>query len=308
MGPTASGKTDLAMRLADRLPVEIISVDSAMVYRGMDIGTAKPAPSVLERYPHRLVDLKDPAESYSVGEFLDDATACVVAALAAGRLPLLVGGTMLYFKAFKRGLADLPPTSRDVRDELEQRARREGLPALHAELQRIDPIAAARIHPNNPQRLLRALEVHATSGRPISEYWAQEQGGVAGSLGCRLVEFAIEPPRAAIHSRIERRFAEMLEAGLLDEVRGLMARDDLSVDLPSMRAVGYRQVWQHLSGAIDHASMIVKAVAATRQLAKRQRTWLRSWTGKIVLNDIAEANLDAILQSIEGDRIVRPSP
>ena len=308
MGPTASGKTDLAMRLADRLPVDIISVDSAMLYRGMDIGTAKPPAGVLERYPHRLIDLRDPAESYSVGEFVADARACVVAAVEAGRLPLLVGGTMLYFKAFKGGLADLPPTSRGTREELEQRARREGLPALHAELSRVDPIAASRIHPNNPQRLLRALEVYATSGRPISEYWAQEQGGVAGSLGCRLVEFAIEPARAAIHARIEQRFADMLEAGLLDEVRGLMARGDLSVEHPSMRAVGYRQVWQYLSGAIDHATMVEKAVAATRQLAKRQRTWLRSWRDQSVLNDVAEASLEAILQSIEGDRIVRASP
>jgi tRNA dimethylallyltransferase len=308
MGPTASGKTALALLLADRLPVDIISVDSAMVYRGMDIGTAKPTASVLQRYPHKLIDLKDPAQSYSVGEFVDDAKACVAAALQAGRLPLLVGGTMLYFKAFKSGLAEIPSASIDVRDALEQRARREGLAALHAQLQRIDPIAAARIHPNNPQRLLRALEVHAVSGRPISQFWAQRQSGVADVLGCRLVEFSLEPPRATIHARIECRFIEMLDAGLLDEVRGLMMRGDLSVDLPSMRAVGYRQVWQHLNGAVDRATMIASALAATRQLAKRQLTWLRSWQDKNVLNDVAEVNLEAILQSIEGDRIVRRSP
>ncbi len=306
MGPTASGKTDLAIRLADALPVEIISVDSAMVYREMNIGTAKPTAAVLERYPHRLIDLKDPSESYSVGEFVADARACVAAALKAGRLPLLVGGTMLYFKAFKGGIAELPETSSEIRAEFEQRAQREGLAALHEELQRIDPVAAAGIHPNNPQRLLRALEVYAVSGRPISEFWArQSSGGVAQALGCRLFEFAIEPPREVVNARIEQRFAAMLTAGLLDEVRALMARGDLSVEKPSMRAVGYRQVWRYLSGEIDHATMVERAVAATRQLAKRQRTWLRSWSGKTVLNDAVEAG--PILQSIRGDRIVRRS-
>ena len=306
MWPTASGKTDLAMRIADALPVEIISVDSAMVYRDMNIGTAKPTPEVLERYPHRLIDLKDPAESYSVGQFVADARACIAAAREAGRLPLLVGGTMLYFKAFKGGIADLPETSEEIRTELERRAQREGLAALHRELQLIDPVAAAGIHPNNPQRLLRALEVYATSGRPISEFWArQPNGGVAQALGCRLLEFAIEAPRDVVNARIERRFGDMLNGGLLDEVRALMVRGDLSLEFPSMRAVGYRQVWQHLSGEIDRETMVDRAVAATRQLAKRQRTWLRSWSGKTVLNDAVEAG--PILQSIRGDRIVRRS-
>jgi tRNA dimethylallyltransferase len=310
MGPTASGKTELAIRLADVMPVSIISVDSAMIYRGMDVGTAKPAATVLARYPHRLIDLKDPRETYSAGEFVENARVCVADALAGGRLPLLVGGTMLYFKAFKTGLADLPPTASDVRDALAERARVEGLAALHTELQRIDPVAAMRIHPNNPQRLLRALEVYATSGRPISEFWANQQqhGGAARALGCRLVEYSIEPPRAAIHARIEHRFERMLDAGLLDEVRALMARGDLSLQTPSMRAVGYRQVWQHLCGESEHAVMVANAVAATRQLAKRQLTWLRSWTGKTVLNDPAEASgVDAILQSLEAERIVRRS-
>jgi len=213
---------------------------------------------------------------------------------------------MLYFKAFKGGIADLPETPSDTRRELELRAQRVGLAALHEELQRIDPVAAAGIHPNNPQRLLRALEVYATTGRPISDFWAQQQdAGVAQALGCRLLEFAIEGPREAVSARIERRFGEMLHAGLLDEVRALMARGDLSVEQPSMRAVGYRQVWQHLSGEIDHATMVERAVAATRQLAKRQRTWLRSWSGKTALNDAAEAG--PILQSLRGDRIVRRS-
>ena len=222
---------------------------------------------------------------------------------------MLVGGTMLYFNAFKHGLADLPPTAPDVREALAVRARVEGLVALHEELRRIDPVAAERIHPNNPQRLLRALEVYTTSGRPISLFWEeQRQGGVAAALKCRLVEYAIEPPRAAIHARIETRFERMLDAGLLDEVRGLMARGDLSLQTPSMRAVGYRQVWQHLCGDVDYAAMITNAVAATRQLAKRQLTWLRSWTGKSVLNDPAEAGaVDAMLQSLGAERIVRRS-
>ena len=197
-----------------------------------------------------------------------------------------------------------------MRDALAERARVEGLATLHTELSRIDPEAATRIHPNNPQRLLRALEVYATSGRPISEFWANQQqhGGVAHALDCRLVEYSIEPPRAAIHARIERRFERMLDAGLLDEVRALIARGDLSLQTPSMRAVGYRQVWQHLRGDIEHAAMVANAVAATRQLAKRQLTWLRSWTGKTVLNDPAEASgVDAILQSLEAERIVRRS-
>jgi tRNA dimethylallyltransferase len=309
MGATASGKTELAMRLADAMPVAIISVDSAMIYRGMDIGTAKPAAPLLERYPHQLIDLKDPRETYSAGEFVADARACCVEALANRRLPLLVGGTMLYFNAFKHGLADLPPTPPHVREALAVRARVEGLVALHEELGRIDPVAAERIHPNNPQRLLRALEVYTTSGRPISSFWEEQRhGGVAAALNCRLVEYAIEPPRAAIHARIETRFERMLDAGLLDEVRGLMARGDLSLQTPSMRAVGYRQVWQHLCGDVDYAAMITNAVAATRQLAKRQLTWLRSWTGKSVLNDPAEAGVaDAMLQSLGAERIVRRS-
>ena len=309
MGPTTSGKTDLSMRLADSMPVSIISVDSAMIYRGMNIGTAKPTAATLERYPHRLIDLKDPLDVYSVGEFVADARSCVADALSSGRVPLQVGGTMLYFKAFKYGLADLPPTVRGVRDALEERARREGFAALYAQLQRVDPVAAAGIHPNNPQRLLRALEVYVASGTPISTFWAnQSHGGVAPALGCRLVEFSIEPERAVIHARIEARFLKMLDAGLLDEVRGLMARGDLSLQTPSMRAVGYRQAWQHLSGAMDHAAMVAAAVAATRQLAKRQLTWLRSWEGKTLLNDPVEAGVGAILQSLEGERIVPRSP
>ena len=308
MGPTASGKTDLALRIADRMACDIISVDSAMVYRTMDIGTAKPSAATLARYPHALIDIRDPTQAYSAGEFVADARARVAAALERGRLPLLVGGTMLYFKAFSGGMAELPTASAEIRATLEERARREGLGTLHAELVRIDPVAAAAIHPNNPQRLLRALEVHAASGAPISAFWVRQRaGGVADELGCRLLEFALEPQRAANHAAIAQRFAAMLAAGLLDEVRALMARSDLTPAMPSMRAVGYRQVWQHLAGAIDRAAMIDRAVAATRQLARRQRTWLRNWPEKIVLNDVVEANLGSILQSLRSNRIVRSS-
>jgi tRNA dimethylallyltransferase len=279
------------------------------VYRDMDIGTAKPSRAVLARYPHALIDVRDPAQSYSAGDFVADARACVAAALEHGRLPLLVGGTMLYFKAFRGGLAELPTASAAIRARLDERAQREGLAALYAELARIDPVAAAAIHPNNPQRLLRALEVYAASGTPISQFWARQRShGVAEEFDCRLIEFAIEPPRTANHATIARRFTEMLAQGLLDEVRALKRRGDLTPALPSMRSVGYRQVWQHLEGEIDRATMIERAVAATRQLAKRQRTWLKSWPKKIVLNDAVEANLDSFLQSLRTDRIVRRSP
>ena len=308
MGPTASGKTDFALRLADTTAIDIISVDSAMIYKGMDIGTAKPTAAVQQRYPHRLIDLKDPLESYSAAEFVTDARKCVEAALAARRLPVLVGGTMLYFKAFKEGLADIPETPPEVRKRLAQRAREEGLAVLHAELTRVDPVAARGIHPKNPQRLLRALEVYLSSGQRISDLWARQQrGGVAAALGCRLIELTIEPPRALVHERIATRFAGMLDAGLLDEVRALMARGDLSVTLPSLRAVGYRQVWEHLSGNVDHDTMVLRAIAATRQLAKRQFTWLRSWRGKTLVIDVEQVNMGAILQSIRGAPIVRRS-
>jgi tRNA dimethylallyltransferase len=302
MGPTAAGKTDLALALAELIDVDIISVDSAMIYRGMDIGTAKPPREILARYPHRLIDIRDPTETYSAADFVADARRAVEAALAGGRLPLLVGGTMLYFKAFKHGLAAMPRASLALRAELTERARRDGLAALHAELVRIDPVAAAGIHPRNRQRLLRALEVYRTTGRPISEFWAMQQdGGVAHALGCRLCEFAIATPREGLSAAIAARFDAMLGYGFVDEVRGLMQRGDLSVDLPSMRCVGYRQVWEHLAGATDAATMRARAITATRQLAKRQRTWLNSWRDVHV---VEQADPAAILHSIRGAPIV----
>ncbi len=265
MGPTASGKTALAERIAHELPVELVSVDSALVYRGMDIGTAKPTT------PHRLVDILDPSEPYSAARFRDDALREIDDIHAAGRTPLLVGGTMLYFRALFRGLSELPPADSRVRAEIAERGERIGLEALHAELARVDPVAAARIHPNDPQRVQRALEVWQLTGKPISSL---QQGGVGSVHDYR--KLAVAPAdRAELHRRIEARFAVMLEQGLVDEVKSLRARGDLNADQPALRAVGYRQLWRHLDGDGTLDEAVRRAVFATRQLAKRQLTWLR---------------------------------
>jgi tRNA dimethylallyltransferase len=280
VGPTASGKTGAALRLAAELPIAVISLDSAMVFRGMDIGTAKPSRAELERVPHALVDIRDPADVYSAADFLADADAAVRAALQAGRIPLLVGGTMMYLRAFREGLARLPAADPATRAALEREAAARGWPALHEELARIDPEAASRIHPNNPQRLQRALEVYRLSGRPISSWWREQAAtGVSERLGVDLDVIAVVPEsRSELHARIEARFDAMIAAGFVDEVAALRDRGDLHPGLPSMRAVGYRQVWSCLDGRIDHADMRVQAIAATRQLARRQLTWLRSWS------------------------------
>ena len=274
MGPTASGKTGLAVELVQRLPFEIISVDSAMIYRGMDIGTAKPDPEVLERAPHHLIDILDPAESYSAARFREDALALMEQILARGGLPLLVGGTSLYFRALQQGLSALPEASPELRAELEAWAAREGWAALHRELARVDPQAARRIHPNDPQRIGRALEVYRLTGRPLSD-WFREGRDKASPY--RFANLALVPPeRGLLHRRIAERFHAMLEQGLVDEVRALYARPDLHPGLPSMRAVGYRQVWSWLAGECSEAEMVERGIAATRQYAKRQMTWLRS--------------------------------
>ncbi|TCJ11868.1 tRNA (adenosine(37)-N6)-dimethylallyltransferase MiaA [Parasulfuritortus cantonensis] len=277
MGPTASGKTDLAVALAGRFPFELISVDSALVYRGMDIGTAKPDAATLAACPHHLVDVVDPTERYSAGRFRSDALALMAEIGARGRIPLLVGGTMLYFKALKDGLgAALPEADPDLRAELEARAAVSGWPALHAELAGFDPVAAARIKANDSQRIQRAIEVYRLTGRPLSELLDQP----AQALPYRLIELAVQPPeRAVLHERINRRFRMMLEAGLVDELRRLRAGYALDPALPAMRSVGYRQAWQFLEGEIDAAGLYETGAAATRQLAKRQITWLRSWQG-----------------------------
>ncbi len=274
MGPTASGKTALACALADRFPVELVSVDSALVYRGLDIGAAKPDAATLARWPHALIDIRDPAQPYSAAEFRDDALAAMQAIAARGRVPLLVGGTGLYFRALQRGLSDLPEADPALRAQLAGEAARIGWPAMHARLARLDPAAAARIGPNDAQRLQRALEVIELSGRPLSEL---QRGGRGAAFPWRVLKLALLPAdRAPLHARIAERFDAMLAAGFLDELRALRARGDLHADLPAIRAVGYRQGWEYLDGRTDAAGFRERAIFATRQLAKRQITWLRA--------------------------------
>jgi tRNA dimethylallyltransferase len=276
LGPTASGKSRLAMELAARHPLEIVSLDSAQVYRGMDIGTAKPSTEERRRVPHHLLDILDPTEAYSAGRFRADAIGAVRDILARGRIPLLVGGTMLYYRALVSGLAELPAADAAVRAELDARAAREGWPALHQELARVDPAAAARIQPNDAQRIQRALEVHRLTGKPLSA----AQVGTAGALPFTLQAYALVPKdRAELHQRIAARFEQMLAAGLVEELRALRKKFDLSAALPSMRAVGYRQAWRYLEGEIGERELRETGIAATRQLAKRQLTWLRSLPG-----------------------------
>ena len=273
MGPTATGKTDLAIALAEDLPMDIISVDSAMVYRGMDIGSAKPDPATLARAPHRLVDICDPAEAYSAGRFRDDALAEMQQITAARRIPLLVGGTMLYFRTLQQGIAELPNAAPEVRRELDREMRTRGSVYLHDRLQKVDPESARRIHPNDPQRIQRALEVYEVSGKTLTQFW-REQG--AEGLAYRRVKIALMPPdRTELRTMIARRFDAMLDAGLVEEVEQLYRREDLSAELPAIRAVGYRQVWAMLAGEYDFETMREKAIIATAQLAKRQMTWLR---------------------------------
>ena len=304
MGPTAAGKTDLAIELTKVLPCELISVDSALVYRGMDIGTAKPSKALLAEYPHRLIDILDPAQSYSAADFRNDALAAMAEITARGNIPLLVGGTMLYFKALLEGLADMPAASAEVRAALEARAASTGWQALHDELASIDPVSAARIHPNDPQRLVRALEVHAVSGMTMTELRARQSaqstdaGASAGAqLPYTVASLAIAPAnRQVLHERIAARFEQMLEQGFIDEVIALRARSDLHAGLPSIRAVGYRQVWDHLDGKLTAAEMQERGVIATRQLAKRQFTWLRSWADLHWLDSLACDNLPRTLK------------
>ena len=279
MGPTASGKTDAALDVADRGRFDLVSVDSAMIYRRMDIGTAKPSPEVLARHPHALVDIIEPTERYSAARFVADADAAVLQAFASGRTPLLVGGSMLYFQAFKRGLNTLPPADHDMRRTIAAEAAAAGWPTVHARLARRDPKAAERIDPNNGQRIQRALEVQEITGRSITEAWAECVPGAAERLDCELVEVAVVPDRETLHARIAGRVDAMLAEGLVAEVAALRDDPALAPDLPSMRAVGYRQVWGHLDGAYGQQEMVERIRAATRQLAKRQLTWLRRWPG-----------------------------
>ena len=320
MGPTASGKTALAVALARRFPVTVISVDSVMVYRGLDIGSAKPDADTLAIAPHRLIDLLDPAESYSAARFAEDARRAVAETRAAGRLPLLVGGTMLYFRALQQGLSLLPESDPQLRTRLLDEYRRHGGEALHARLAAVDPRAAARIHPNDPQRILRALEVFELSGRPLSALQSlpsltEDRPGTRAPAESRWLNIALtagERPdeRGALHARIERRFHEMLEQGLVAEVERLRRRPDLHAGLPALRAVGYRQVWRHLEGLTDHAGMVQEALAATRQYAKRQFTWLRGLERgphppALSLSDMGgPASLDRVIGLLRGHRVL----
>ncbi len=282
MGPTASGKTDLAIALRENLPVEVISVDSALIYKGMDIGTAKPSPEELAKAPHRLIDILDPAESYSAMNFRADALKEMAEITASGRIPLLVGGTMLYYKALIEGLSPLPSADSEVRAKIEQKAAEFGWGALHQDLMVIDPVSANRINSNDSQRINRALEVFYITGKTMTELTAQQ----GESLPYDVLQFAITPEeRAVLHQRIEQRFHKMIALGFEQEVRKLFERGDLNIDLPSIRCVGYRQMWEYLQGDISFDEAIFKGICATRQLAKRQITWLRGWQSEITWLD-----------------------
>ena len=295
MGPTCSGKSALALDLARRWPVEIVSVDSANVYRGLDIGTSKPTPADRAAVPHHLIDICDPKDAYSAGRFRRDALALIDAIRARGRVPLLVGGTMLYFRALRHGMAPLPEANADVRARLDRRAREHGWRALHAELARLDPPAAARIHATDSQRIQRALEVIELTGRRLSELHAETDAG-----GLRYAAFALLPfERDALYQRIDARFEAMIAAGLVDEVRALRARGDLSPDLPSMRSVGYRQVWNHLAGECGLERAIEAGQRATRNLAKRQLTWLKGERDLVWIRSLAYQELVGISGVIE---------
>ncbi len=275
MGPTAAGKTRLAFDICERCDAEIVSVDSALVYRGLNIGSAKPTAAELARVPHHLIDIRDPSEVYSAADFRLDALAAMADITARGKLPLLVGGTMLYFKALIEGLADMPSVEPGVREAIEREAESKGWPALHGELQDCDPEVAAQIHPNHSQRIGRALEVFRSTGTPMSQ-WRAEQPDEP--LPYKTLQIAVAPAdRSQLHLRIEQRLEAMFAGGFVDEVRALYARGDLKRNLPAIRAVGYRQVWEHLEGESDTQTMRERALVATRQLAKRQYTWLRKW-------------------------------
>jgi tRNA dimethylallyltransferase len=293
MGPTASGKTDIAISLCKRFPFDIISVDSALVYRGMDIGTAKPDAETLRRTPHRLVDIRDPEESYSAGDFVRDARDEIDDILAVGRIPLLVGGTMMYFRALTAGIAELPAANAEIRAFIDSDAENLGWPALHERLQAVDPRAAARIKPNDKQRIQRALEVYMASGRPLSD-WQSETGSDPNS-DVEFVKIALQPAtRKVLHERIERRLNLMLNNGFLEEVKVLYDRPGLTAEHPSMRSVGYRQLWEHLQGGTSLEEAGKRALYATRQLAKRQITWLRSESGLLGFDPLEEGTIDAI--------------
>jgi tRNA dimethylallyltransferase len=298
LGPTASGKTAAALALARQLPIEIISIDSALVYRGMDIGTAKPSAAERAEVPHHLIDIIDPVQAYSAAQFLDDTLRLIGEIRARQRVPLLVGGTMMYYRALTQGLNTMPGADPEVRAALEAQAAEQGWPALHARLAEVDPLTAARLAPNDAQRIQRALEVWMVSGQALSSLHAQARPA-AGLPPYRFVPVALEPSdRAVLHERIAQRFDLMLAHGLLDEVAQLRARGDLHPGLPSIRCVGYRQVWEYLDGTVDLATARDKGISATRQLCKRQLTWLRSLPERVIV-DCCEADATAqVIQAV----------
>jgi len=318
MGPTASGKTDLAVELTKHLPCDIISVDSAMVYRGLDIGTAKPNIEIQRIAPHRLLDIRDPTEIYSVGDFRKDAIREIESIIQQGRIPLLVGGTMLYFHALQRGLDDMPARDLQVRQHIQEEARQQGWPAMHAQLATIDPQAAARIHVQDSQRIQRALEVYRLTGKSLTHHQQLTEKSLTQTHQQSTTDATNQPPpavpmltifhsivlypsdRAVLHKRIEKRFLTMLDQGFIEEVRRLYQRGDLSLDTPALRAVGYRHVWEYLSGTLSFEEMKEKAVAATRQLAKRQMTWLRRWKDALWLDSEQAGLVETVCAYLRG--------
>lgn len=305
MGPTASGKTRVAIELIKHHPFEIISVDSALVYRGLDIGSGKPDADTLKLAPHRLVDIRDPSEAYSVAEFREDVTQAMGEIHRAGKIPLLVGGTMLYFKALRDGLATMPAANPEIRQKILEQGEKNGWATVHKRLAEVDPESAQRIHPNDPQRLQRALEIYEITGKSMTQFHKEEKLNrkSTSSLPFNLHYTAIVPTdRAVLHQQIETRFHQMLNDGLLEEVRQLKSRDDLHASLPALRSVGYRQVWEYLNGDYDYDTMVEKALAATRQLAKRQLTWLRSWPDLTELDNKDEKIISQCL------KLIAPNP
>jgi tRNA dimethylallyltransferase len=292
MGPTASGKTALALALCDALPCDIVSVDSALIYRDMDIGTAKPTAEELAAYPHRLINLRDATQSYSAADFCHDALAEIEKIRANNRIPLLVGGTMMYFKSLIEGMSPLPAANSDIRQQIEAEAEQNGWQAMHEQLQKVDSVSAKRIHPNDPQRITRALEVFRLTGNTLTQLTEIKGAKLDGDV----LQFAITPQeRSTLHARIELRYQQMIEQGFEQEVIKLKSRGDLHENLPSIRCVGYRQMWQYLNGEFDHNEMIFRGVCATRQLAKRQLTWLRSWQDLHWLTTDDKTNLAQVL-------------
>jgi len=296
MGPTASGKTALAMALQEALPCDIVSVDSALIYRGMDIGTAKPTKSELAQYPHKLIDLRDASESYSAADFCRDALAEIAEIRGNNRIPLLVGGTMMYFKSLIEGISPLPTANAEIRQEIETEALAKGWQAMHDQLAEIDPVSAERIHPNDPQRLTRALEVYRLTSNTLTQLTQIKGAKLDGDV----LQLAITPKeRSTLHERIALRYQQMIDMGFEQEVIKLKSRDDLHQDLPSIRCVGYRQMWQYLEGEFDHDEMIFRGVCATRQLAKRQLTWLRNWPDLHWLTTDDKTNLTQVLSLLD---------